>query len=87
MTVHYARTFETPDGVAVLLPDALGVAAGETVRVSREQDRIVVEPEEAAATVEERKLAEFIAELQAIGPVGEIGPREPFEFPDRPRLY
>jgi hypothetical protein len=36
---------------------------------------------------EKRKVLELVEALRALGPVGEIGTREPIEFPDRPGLY
>ncbi|MGF1549326.1 MAG: antitoxin [Sphingomonadaceae bacterium] len=85
MGVHETKTFKSGNSVALRLPKALGVEAGERVRIERVGDVLTVrrlhDPAEA-----KRKLGELVAALEALGRPGEIEKREPFEFPDRPGL-
>jgi antitoxin VapB len=80
------KTFKSGNSVALRLPKSLGIKADVAMQVEqRGRDlviRAVVDPVE-----EKRLLMELIAELDAIGPVGEIEKREPIYFPDRPGLY
>lgn len=80
-----ARTFKSGNSEAVRLPKGLGFGIGKDVRIEREGGRVILTAAKDAVE-EKRKLMELIAALDAIGPVGEIEVREPFEFPDRPGL-
>jgi len=82
------RTFKNGDGVALLLPEELGFVAGMAVTIERVGETLRVTPVKVKDPVEEkRKLDRLVAALRAIGPVGELGPREPVDIPDRPGLY
>lgn len=79
------KIFKSGNSVAVRLPAELGLEEGLSVTVERDgtgvKIRPVIDPVE-----EKRKLSELVAALRALGPVGDVEPREPIEFPERPGL-
>jgi virulence-associated protein VagC len=88
MAAIETRTFKSDDGVALLLPEELGFVANIAVTIERVGEELRIRPVKVKDPVEDkRRLDRLVAALRAIGPVGEIGPREPIDFPDRPGLY
>jgi antitoxin VapB len=85
MSVIETRTFKSGNSVAIRLPKELGFAADMAVTIERVGNELkivpVVDPAEG-----KRRLNKMIAALRAIGPIGEIGPREPVDIPDRPGM-
>jgi antitoxin VapB len=85
MGVIETRTFKSGNSVAIRLPKELGFAADIAVTIERVGDELkiapVIDPAEG-----KRRLNKMIAALRAIGPIGEIGPREPVDIPDRPGM-
>lgn len=84
----HSRTFKSGNSVAMRLPKSLGVGPNETFVTQRHGDTIISRRIPTAAEEAER-LVQFramLAELQRLGPVGEVQERDPFEFPDRPGL-
>jgi len=79
------RTFKSGNSVAVRLPKELGITAGIRLKIERTGNGITIRPA-TDADEEKRKLDELLARLRAIGPVGEIGRREPVDIPERPGL-
>ncbi len=79
------RTFKSGNSVAVRLPRGLAIAADVDVMLELRGNEIVLRPVKDPAT-EKQKLLAMLAALKALGPVGEIETRGPFEFPDRPGL-
>jgi antitoxin VapB len=79
------KTFKSGNSVAVRLPAEFGFAAGLSVTVERDGSGVKVRPM-TDPVEEKRKVADLVAKLRALGPVGEIQVREPIEFPDRPGL-
>ena len=79
------KTFKSGNSVAIRLPKELGYAADMAVTIERVGNELkiapVVDPAEG-----KRRLNKMMAALRAIGPVGEIGPREPVDIPDRPGM-
>lgn len=81
------RTFQTADGVAVRLPEALGIAPGTVVTVEQVGDQVLIKPVAERTDGLTGALAQ-IAELWKNAPHSETRVRrEPIEFPDRPGLY
>lgn len=80
------RTFKSGNSVAVRLPRELGFSPDVPVRLERVGNVVHVTPlvDEDA---EKHRLLAMLAELDAIGPVGEVEARDPDIFPDRPGLY
>ena len=88
--VVHSKTFKSGDGVAVLLPDSFGLAAGAEVQLSRNGTTIevrAVKPKSEDPATAKARLTAMMDRLREIGPVGEIEKHEPIEFPDRPGLY
>jgi antitoxin VapB len=81
-----SKTFKSGNSVAIRLPKELGFAADMAVTIERVGNELKIVPLVDPAE-EKRKLDKLVAALRAIGPVGEIEPREPIDFPDRPGLY
>lgn len=85
MGVIETKTFKSGNSVAIRLPKELGFAADMAVTIERIGNELkivrVVDPAEG-----KRRLDKMIAALRAIGPIGEIGPREPIDIPDRPGM-
>lgn len=84
-----AKTFKSGNSEAVRLPKGIGFGIGVELRIERRGDVLTMRRIPSDAEEAER-LARFRAamiELARLGPVGEIGEREPIEFPDRPGLY
>ncbi len=85
------KTFNSGNGVAVMLPCESGV--GPDLTASIEQDgrtlHIRVPLPQSNPDEQRRKLHELIAALDALGPIGEVQDRKSIaiEFPDRPGLY
>jgi antitoxin VapB len=84
----HTRTFKSGNSVAVRLPKGLGIGPNEMLEIRRSGDSIIgrLVPTEAEEAERKRCFMEALEELRRLGPVGEIEPREPFEFPDRPGL-
>jgi antitoxin VapB len=80
------KTFRSGNSVAIRLPKELGFAADMAVTIERVGNALRIAPVIDPAE-EKRQLDELVAALRAIGPAGEIEPREPIDFPDRPGLY
>jgi antitoxin VapB len=76
------KTFKSGNSVAVRLPKELGFTADMPVTIERNGTTLTIRPVEDPAAGK-RKLDRMIAALRALGPVGEIGEREPIDFPDR----
>ena len=83
--VSKSKVFKSGNSLAVRLPKSFGMTEGTEVEVARQGINIVVRPI-ADPAVEKAKLTRMIDRLRAIGPVGEIEFREPFDAPDRPGL-
>lgn len=81
----HTRTFKSGNSVAVRLPRGLAIAADVEVVLEQRGDEIVLRPVKDPVA-EKQKLLAILADLKALGPVGEIEKREPFDFPDRPGL-
>ena len=79
------KTFLNGDHVAIDLPTEFGLAPDERFTIEKLGPGFKIMPVQDPVE-EKRKLMRMIAALRAIGPVGEIEKREPFEFPDRPGL-
>jgi virulence-associated protein VagC len=66
MGVHETRTYRSGKGVALRLPDSFAVAAGETMLVEQDGDRLIVRRvRERSETA--RKLRSLLGVLDAIG--------------------
>jgi antitoxin VapB len=85
MGVIESKTFKSGNSVAVRLPKELGFAPDTAVTLERVGAGVMITPVRDPAE-EKRKLNRMIAALRAIGPVGEIGPREPIDIPERPGM-
>lgn len=85
MGVIESKTFKSGNSVAVRLPKELGFAPNAAVMLERVGAGVMVTPVKDPVE-EKRKLDRMIAALRAIGPVGEIGPREPVDIPERPGM-
>lgn len=88
MGAHDTKMFMSGNSEAVRLPKGMGFGPSTPVRLERDGDRVVIRPV-AAEDAEDarRRLAQLIADLNAIGRPGVIQRREPIECPDRPGLY
>ena len=80
------NAFKSGNSVAVRLPKAFGIRAGEPLDVLNNGTKIEirrsVDPEYAR-----QQLAELIRELNEIGPIDGDPQDGRIEFPDRPGLY
>ena len=85
MGVIETRTFKSGNSVAIRLPKELGYAADMAVTIERVGNELKIAPL-IDPTEGKRRLNKMIAALRAIGPIGEIGPREPVDIPDRPGM-
>lgn len=84
-----SSAFKTGNSVAVRLPKAFGVKAGETFELVRKGSSIELRPLVDPAE-EQRQMRELIAELEAIGPVPDADTKRDdgrIEFPHRPGRY
>lgn len=86
MGAHETKTFMSGNSVAVRLPRALGIGPDERVEIEQKGNsftlRRVVDP-----AIEKQRLLDMLVRLQAIGaPPDGVQDRDPFEFPDRPKL-
>ena len=86
MGIVESKTFKSGNSVAVRLPKSVAFAPDIAVTIERNGDVITIRPAHDPDE-EQRELMALIAELDEIGPIGEIESREPIEFPDRPGLY
>lgn len=86
MSAIETKTFKSGNSVAIRLPKELGFGADIAVTIERVGNGLKIVPMIDPAE-EKRQLDQLVAALRAIGPVGEIEPREPIDFPDRPGLY
>jgi antitoxin VapB len=82
MGIVESKTFKSGNSIAVRLPRDVAFAADIAVTIERNGDVLTIRPVEDLAR-EKRELMALIAELDAIGPIGEIEQREPIEFSDR----
>jgi antitoxin VapB len=85
MNAVNSKTFKSGNSVALRLPRALGIAADVEMRIEKEGDALVVRPARDAAK-EKAKVRRLVEALEALPAPGEIQPREPIEFPERPGL-
>jgi antitoxin VapB len=85
MGIVNSKTFRSGNSEAVRLPREVAFGADIAVTIERNGDVLTIRPAVDAAE-EKRKLSAMIAALRALGPVGEIEQRPPFEAPDRPGL-
>jgi antitoxin VapB len=80
------NAFKSGNSVAVRLPKDFGINAGDALELVQRGNKIelrrAVDPEH-----EKAQLQELVRRLRALGPVKNLQPREPIEFPDRPGLY
>ena len=80
------NAFKSGNSVAVRLPKAFGIKAGEPLDVLNKGQKIEirrsVDPEYAR-----QQLAEMVRELREIGPIDGDPQDGRIEFPDRPGLY
>lgn len=86
MGIVDSKTFKSGNSIAVRLPKEVAFAPDTRVTIERNGDVLTIRPAVNPAE-EKRKLRDLVATLRAIGRAGEIGEREPIEFPDRPGLY
>lgn len=85
MNAISGKTFKSGNSVAVRLPKAIAFAPDTPILIERKGDVVTIRP--AVDPYEEkRRLAEFIAALEALPKPPEVEKREPVEFPDRPGL-
>lgn len=85
MNAVNSKTFKSGNSIAVRLPKEVAFAADTAVIIERKGDTLIIRPAVDPAE-EKRKLAEFIAALQALPRPSAVEKREPIEFPDRPGL-
>jgi antitoxin VapB len=85
MNAVSSKTFKSGNSVALRLPRALGIGADVEMRIEKEGDILVVRPARDA-TAEKAKVRRLAAALAALPAPGEVQPREPIEFPERPGL-
>lgn len=80
------NAFKSGNSVAVRLPKAFGIKAGDPLDVLNKGQKIEirrsVDPEYAR-----QQLAEMVRELREIGPIDGDPQDGRIEFPDRPGLY
>lgn len=74
------KTFKSGNSEAVRLPKAISFGVDTTVLVEREGDVVTIRPVK-------KTIAWLIERLLSLPAPSEIQEREPFEMPDRPRLY
>lgn len=79
------KIFKSGNSVAVRLPAGLGFEAGVSVTVESVGDGVKIKRVKDPVE-EKRKLSELVAALRALGPIDDVEPREPIEFPERPGL-
>ena len=81
-----SNVFKTGNSVAVRLPKSFGFKAGDAIEIKHSNGKVEIglatDPE-----AERAKVLALVQRLRELGPVGEVQPREPIEFPDRPGLY
>lgn len=77
------RTFQSDSGVAVELPEALGIPVGFPVRLEWEGQTVTLRPSSDDVEKKKKSWADFLARLDEIGPVGEVGKRLPIDVPKR----
>jgi antitoxin VapB len=78
--------FKSGNSVAVRLPKAFGVKAGDELELERGLYKIELRPV-TDPDAERAKVLELVRRLRELGPVKTPRPRDPIEFPDRPGLY
>ncbi len=76
-----SKVFRSGNSEAVRIPKSLAFGADIDVTISRIGEALWIRPKGNRPS-----LAEMAAKLLALGPVGEIERREPFDFPERPGL-
>jgi antitoxin VapB len=85
MNAVSSRTFKSGNSVALRLPRALGIEADVEMRIEKEGNTLVVRPARDPAA-EKARLRRLVATLESLPAPGEIQPRDPIDFPDRPGL-
>ena len=78
--------FRSGNSVAVRLPKAFGIKAGDELELMRGLHKIELRPV-LDPDAERAKVVELVRRLRELGPVKNPFAREPIEFPDRPGLY
>ena len=86
MNAISTKSFKSGNSVAVRFPRGTGLQPDVELTIRRDGDGYWVGPK-ANPTDAKRRLLAMLAELDALGPVGEIEQRDPDIFPDRPGLY
>ncbi|MBV8970747.1 MAG: hypothetical protein JO290_00480 [Sphingomonadaceae bacterium] len=83
-----SKVFLPDRGMALHLPDSLGISEGAEYELIDHGVEIVLMPVRPPESPTEREAqwTKMIDAMRALGPVGEIEVREPIEFPDRPGL-
>lgn len=79
------KVFQSGNDAAVILPKDIAFQPGTPVTIERKGEIVTIEPVRDRAE-EKRKLSAMVAALRALGPIGEIGKRDPIEFPERPGM-
>ena len=87
MGVIETRTFKNGDGVAVQLPEALGIAPGALVTVEQVGDKVTIRPAADKTHGLSGALADIVQLWEDAPPSDARFKRQPIEFPDRPGLY
>lgn len=85
MAVAITRAFRSGNSIAVRLPSDIAYDVNTPLIVERCGDVVTIKPATDAAE-ERQKVLDLVARLRAIGPVGEIEVREPFDGPERAGL-
>jgi antitoxin VapB len=80
------NAFKSGNSVAVRLPKAFGVKAGDELELMRGPHKIELRPI-LDPGAERAKVLELVRRLRELGPVKNPLARDPIEFPDRPGLY
>lgn len=88
MGIIESKTFKSGNSVAIRLPKSVAFAADTRVAIERTGDTLIIRrlPSDEEEAVRLSNFRSALAALKALGPVGEIGEREPIEFPERPGL-
>lgn len=85
MGIIETRTFKSGNSVALRLPRGLSIGPDQLMSIEQIGDVLTVRPLKDAAS-EKARVNRLVDRLRAIGPVGEIGAREPIHMVERPGL-
>lgn len=85
MGIHQTKTFKSGNSVALRLPKSLAIGPDERMLIEQNGDVLTVRRLKDPAA-ERARVLRLVERLRAIGPVGEIEKREPFDIPERPGL-